>query len=1416
MKKTYVPLHVHTSFSMLDSMAKIPELVSKAKKLGIKSLAITDHGGVYGHVKFYKECIKQGIKPILGIEAYFCENASEKERKSDHLILLAENNKGLQNLYKIITWANVPIEKGGKFYYRARIDFDLLKKYNEGLICLTACIGGTVPRNMIHNGYDAAKEMAQKFLDIFGPDRFFLEIQDVNEDDVMYLPEQKIVIDMSRKMAKELGLKCVATNDIHYIEATDAFPHEILKAISSKCTLKDPIKGDNDKRGRMVFSGFDYYLKSYEEMSRKFLPEELKITNEIASRCNVTMDFKQNHMPQFDKNKTKDEVYELLLRECRNGWKSKKIAQNPNKEQYIERMQKELSDIKEANLQNYFMIVWDVVREAKSRGIGRGFSRGSAGGSLVLYLLDITRMDPIKYGAKWERFWNRGRTGSMPDVDLDFAIDRREEIIDYLKNKFGKNNVMPMVTFSTESLKEALKDVGKVLGFTFDYMNNMTKMVPYKSSSIDDAIKENERLSEMANRGMDEDVEKWNKELVALKTSKELKPISIKTLEEKITTRKKMLKQLFKIAKRLEDCYRHRSRHACAILISDIGIFGNIPLCYDPANKKMLTAFDMYDLDEIGYLKLDILGLKTVSVIDRICENGTDSIENFEDQKTFTLIGTGNTKGIFQLEKPLGRHWSKAVKPQSIEELADVVALIRPAVLETGLADQYIKNKTEGTTSYLHPDLEPILSSTYGVMLHQEQMMDIVNKFAGFSLEESDHIRKACGKKLPEEMKKYKQDFVQGCIKNQYDEETAKQLWDWIEASAAYNFNKCISCSTEIYRGGGKGRYNRKITIEHLYKTKNNIEYAKSTNSKALRSKMSKYGYGNILALDGDGRIRPRKIKDIMYRGKKETYTITLSNGLSVRATKDHRFFSQDNDFITVDAMKVGKTILIIDGGYEKTDLNEISKYSNKNNDWKYRPYAEPKCGFANGINNPAYTNGAYTAFAQSKTILSDIQYCQKCGDTNKRIEHHHIDGDRTNGDINNIIKLCVSCHKKEHYSMGRVKRWQKGHVTNTATVTSIEYYGYEDTYDIEMDTVEHNFIANKLVSANSHAIGYALLAYTTAYFKRYYPLKFFCAMLQLAGNKQKPQEEISELFYDAQLYNIKISPPRLSRGNVDFEIKDNVIYYGLSKIKQIGTSSLSKLPKTSSWKSIIENKDKFKKDLLQALILSGALDDAGETRLRMKSQIEFLDGLSPKEVIFFDKWMSDKNETYVKTLKNQSFTIQCIAAKDFDEALQNFENFLNKNNDKSKIVMKRRVPIIQSLCQRYRDMLKNGDEMSVKEMAGYEIYYLGIPATCSEADVYSSNRKTHSCLNIQHDIDGRKVGTIGIINRINEKTDRNGNKMAFVSIFDKSYMIDIILFHDAYAKYKHMLELGKVMFIEGKKQKGSLIVSNMEEMNNV
>lgn len=567
-------LHNHSDASLLDGLSRVHDIVDRAIELGHEAIAITDHGNLFNAWEFYKIAKEKGIKPIIGVEAYVCKDIKDRStRKQNHITLLAKSFQGVRTLNKLMTIANTE----GFFYY-PRIDTEILLAEHEDIIVLSGCLGGLWSQAVLKDNMDYAYDLAKKFKEVMGDD-FYIEIQDSGLD------EQKIVKPRLREIANDLDIAAVCSNDAHYTRKEDALTHEIILTNGQRKKLSDPVRGYDDFSGadgvpsRWRFTSEDYYIKSREELAEVYTEDELDNTLEVAAKCNVEFPKKGSHIPKFDTPDGSDS-FDYLRRMCFDGWKKLGIDQKANVDDYLERMHKELADIKDGNLADYFLIVWDVCRFADVQGIGRGDGRGSAVGSLVSYCLFIHSCDPITYGLIWERFYNKARKGSMPDIDLDIETARREEVIEYVRERYGRNKVFQFITYDTYKLKNAIKDIGRVLGVPLDECQFISNCVPFKYKDFDDALAQSEDLRDYAGK----------------------------------------YPELFRHVRRVENAKKAKSSHASAVLICDEDVIesGCIPLSYDAKNKKVVTGWDMYTLDDHGYLKLDVLGLKTVSVLDEV------------------------------------------------------------------------------------------------------------------------------------------------------------------------------------------------------------------------------------------------------------------------------------------------------------------------------------------------------------------------------------------------------------------------------------------------------------------------------------------------------------------------------------------------------------------------------------------------------------------------------------------------------------------------------------------------------------------------------------------------------------------------------------------------------------------------------
>lgn len=744
----FTHLHVHTEYSLLDGSAKINDLLDRTKELGMESIAITDHGAMFGVIDFYKAAKDKGVKPIIGCEVYVAARTRfDKEpidARSYHLVLLAENNEGYQNLIKMVSLAYIE-----GFYRRPRIDLDLLRENHTGLIALGACLAGPVSRKLLNDEYDAAKEMALTLEEIMGKGNFFLEIQDHG------MQQQQKVNQLTLRLADELDIPLVATNDVHYIQAEDANPHEVLLCIQTGKTMED--------EDRMVYEGGQFYLKSPEEMAKLFpyAQEALANTNKIAERCNVSFTFHELKLPKFDVPDGK--TAEQYLRELCYAGLHKRY--NPVTKELEDRLEYELGIIIQMGFVDYFLITGDFIRYAKDQGIPVGPGRGSAAGSIVAYTLEITNIDPIKYQLLFERFLNPERV-SMPDIDIDFCYERRQEVIDYVIRKYGVDRVSQIITFGTLAAKAAIRDVGRAINMPYAEVDKVAKMIP---NELKITIK---KALEM------------NSDLKALYES-----------DEKV-------KYLIDTSMKLEGLPRHSSMHAAGVVISNRPVMEYVPL--SASDGAVTTQYTMTTLEELGLLKMDFLGLRTLTVIDnavKLVEKNhgikidIDHIDD-ADPKVYELIASGSTEGIFQLESAGMKNFMKELKPNCLEDIIAGVSLYRPGPMD--FIPKYIAGKEDmHNITYTHPSLEPILENTYGCIVYQEQVMQIVRDLAGYSLGRSDLLRRAMGKKKIDVMNKEREiflhgdgDTVPGCVANGIPEEVANQIFDEMVDFAKYAFNK--------------------------------------------------------------------------------------------------------------------------------------------------------------------------------------------------------------------------------------------------------------------------------------------------------------------------------------------------------------------------------------------------------------------------------------------------------------------------------------------------------------------------------------------------------------------------------------------------------------------------------------------------
>ncbi|MBU0706908.1 DNA polymerase III subunit alpha [Patescibacteria group bacterium] len=749
----FVHLHLHSHYSLLDGLPKIDEIVKKVKDEGMSAVALTDHGVMYGAIEFYQKAIKENIKPIIGTEAYVARNShldkrSKIDEKPYHLILLAKNHIGYKNLISLTSLAHLD-----GFYRKPRIDFELLTKYHEGIVAITACLQGELANHIINNNLAKAEEMIIKYKNLFGDDSFYLEVQAHPN-----LRFQNEVNERIFSFSNKLNVPVVATNDVHYLEPDDKDAQDILLCIQTK--------RKKDDKDRLTLTEYDLSFRSAERMISAFPdhPEVIINTEKVANQCNLKLDLGQTLLPQFPlpENKTADEYLKEL---CIGGLNKryqiadhKKLINNKERK-VIERMNFELSVIEKTGFASYFLIVQDFINWAKGKGIVVGPGRGSAAGSIIAYLTNITNMDPIKYELLFERFLNPERI-SMPDIDIDFADDRRDEVIHYVEEKYGHDHVAQIITFGTMAARAAIRDVGRALGLSYSYCDRVAKLIPM-FSTLSEAIKNVAELKEI----YDNDEEGRN---------------------------------LLDNAKKLEGVARHASTHACGVVITKDTLENYVPVQHASQNDEtIITQYSLHAIEDLGLLKMDFLGLKNLTILQNAIEiiektNDTKILLDdlpLHDKKTFKLLQKAQTTGVFQLESSGMKRYLKQLKPTSLEDIIAMVSLYRPGPIE--LIPDFIAGKHGlKETHYLHPKLEPILKKTYGVAVYQEQIMQIVQSLAGFTLAEADVLRKAVGKKIAGLLNEQKKKFIDGCVENNIARSTAEKIFQFIEPFARYGFNR--------------------------------------------------------------------------------------------------------------------------------------------------------------------------------------------------------------------------------------------------------------------------------------------------------------------------------------------------------------------------------------------------------------------------------------------------------------------------------------------------------------------------------------------------------------------------------------------------------------------------------------------------
>ncbi len=1068
---SFTHLHVHTEYSLLDGLSRIKALLKQTRALGMDAIALTDHGVLYGAIEFYLEARKVGVKPILGVEAYvaprrMADRSGLEDKSGYHMTLLARDSEGYRNLLELVTRAHLE-----GFYYKPRIDKDLLAQHAGGLIATSGCPSGEIARAIRDGNMDAARKATIFYRDLFGADNFFLEIQDHGLDFQPAITRAKV------QLSRELGIPLVATNDLHYVHPQDADAQDILLCIQTNAAYSDP------KRMRM--EGGQHYLKSPAEMLRVFreLPEALATTQLIAERCNVELRFDRLDFPRLRFIPENEHPQGYLARICRERLRELYRPLRPEVEQ---RLEYELGVIEKTGFAAYMLFVWDFVRYARERGIPCG-PRGSAAGSIVLYCLGISTIDPMEYGLTFERFLNPERI-QMPDIDMDFADNRRDEVIDYVVRTYGRDHVAQIITFGRLLARAAIRDVGRALGYPLSEVDRVAKLIPTLPLGIT--------------------IER------ALEDSPELKGLYDGDPQ---------LKRLIDTARSVEGTIRHASTHAAGVVVSGEPLVQLTPLQKVAKGDFVMTQYDYKALEKLGLLKMDFLGLINLTILERAVQFIKESrgveldLDHLpeDDARTFRMLSEGDTTGVFQLEGQAMRRYIRELKPTSIRHLAAMVALYRPgpmAHIPTFIAGK--EGRVQPT--YLHPALEPILEETYGVIVYQDQVLQIVQAIAGYSLGQADILRRAMGKKIAEEMKKERDNFLAGAHSRGVDDRVAGQIWEYIEPFAGYAFNKCLAGDTEL------------------------------VDLKGERHRVADVPAGTwLLSVDDRGRLMANRVVESFPTGEKPVVRLTTAAGRSVVCTLDHKFLTPAG-FRPLGEIGVGGALQV---GVPDAPSPPSARTGK-------RPP-----GLAKDARPPVIAGGALPLSTQY-SVLSTQPYAQPT-----RLEED--------------------------------------------AVARVEPLGVQATYNLTMAAPYHNYLlASGLVSANSHAVCYAYVAYQTAYLKANYPAEYMAAVLTCQADDT---DKVVAAIGDCRRLGIEVRPPSVQHSQKHFSVEvvgeaaggepRRGIRFGLSAIKNVGEAAVDAILAERERGGHFRSLDDFcrrvdlkalNKRVLESLIKAGALDDFG------------------------------------------------------------------------------------------------------------------------------------------------------------------------------------------------------------------------------
>lgn len=1157
----YVSLHTHSEHSQLDGFSQVDSIARRAASLGQSAVALTDHQECSGHIELEKSCKKVGIKPIFGMEGYLVDNIqqtiAEKSRLNSHLCLFAENQEGLKNLWSVSSLAYL---KG--MYYRALTDWEMLAEHNKGLIATDGCMLANMARFIIEEKEDQALLWASKYLDVFGENNFFMELhtwQFINPktDDQKQLNENMHKVNLGKiEIANRLGVPLIVVNDAHYSEEEDWEHHALFWTLRTKSNDSDRL--ENGKTAAWIMSSDEVkYWMSMHGVSASITEQAIANTAWIADRCNVEIERKL-HVPVLTKSKEED--LSLFLNTIEKGFQEKVVEKDLDVPLYMERTEKECGLIIQRELPGYFNIVSDYCQEFKNRGWLLAAGRGSAGGSLITYLMNINELDAVARGLLFERFLNPGRL-DYPDIDSDIPKSKRQEAIGYLEGKYGAEKVCRIGTFGRLGAKQVLNDLCRVMEIPFADHKAMTKII------------------EQVEKIEDEDAPEEVDEDAAVRTWEEI----LETQESDLNPWVKKYPLLFFRMQNMIGLIRQSGTHASGVIISDESLIGLIPL-RKKKDQPMTTQFDMYTLADLGFIKFDLLGVKTLDILmeTQILVQGRSNPrffydfndEQYADPQVWEPIGRGETVGVFQVNTPAGTQLAKKIKPQNEYEMATLISVDRPGVTRAGMTDEFIERR-KGLRDIVtpHPFMTEILSDTYGIVVYQEQVLSIVQRLAGYSLEEADMIRAILGKKKMDKMREEKPRFIQHCLDNAEfvrlaqgrAAQKAAQCWDQIEQTGSYAFNKCLTGDTMVTKGSTTGSFPSEISLKELYEIWTTTKASQPRYQSACKYRQQGL---QILARVGD-RIKPQTMIGIFYQGMQSVWEIHLADGKSIKATAHHRHLTETG----------WKTVQEINMTDRLATMGDYEQFCSTRNPHQTLP---------------SIHNGR--TLLKRKTISELPDFCESCKETEGRLEIAHLDNDPQNWIRENVKKLCNSCHKKQDYKTGsRKKKWSKGRSIIWQTVTSIEYAGEQETYDVEMEEgTDHSFVANGIVTHNSHALGYSLLACWGSWLARYYPLEF------LIANLVHRPEKLSTFVREIKRKGFEVLPPDINHSGDRFTLVNGTVRYGLQDLKNVGPAALKEIkehrPFTSlpNFLALVDGRA-CKKQVVENLIKIGAFDSFGQ-----------------------------------------------------------------------------------------------------------------------------------------------------------------------------------------------------------------------------